>query len=456
MTALTLADRNHGLMRQNSAIVIQNDQAAPSIRGLVLLGLSILVFFFGGSLYWAMTSKLDGAVVAPASLVVEGNRKTVEHLEGGIVSAILVSDGDYVEEGQVLIELDSSAIDVDLNVLGSQLADLMVRRSRLIAQITNAPDFVEAQATASLPDLAKETNWQLTYMTQKQLFETERRARQAEADILDQRVISLNAQIEGITEQRGSNARQLEIAADELVNLQALLKKGLIAAPRVSTRQIDVERLRGTDLQLKGQQSQASNEISELRLSGLSNRKLRDENFAVEIATIEAQLAVVSSQFEGATKRQSRIKVVAPASGRVVEMNVFTAGGVVRPGEPILDIVPDGEGLIVEAKVNTADIEKLHIGQATRVRLSAFDQGNVPEAEGKIFDISADSLEDARTGEEYYIARVRLDIDQPIAVSELELLPGMPADLFVNTGERTAISYLTKPLADRISRTFIE
>ena len=177
---------------------------------------------------------------------------------------------------------------------------------------------------------------------------------------------------------------------------------------------------------------------------------------AVEIADVEAQLSAIEPQYDGATERQKRIRIAAPSSGRVVGMTVFTTGGVVRPGAPILDIVPDNDALIVEARIKTTDIEKLRIGQTTRVRLSAFDQGDVPEASGKIFDISADSLEDKRSGEEYYVARVMLDADQPDTVDELELLPGMPADLFVNTGERTAISYLTKPLSERVARTFIE
>ncbi|MEM9760732.1 MAG: HlyD family efflux transporter periplasmic adaptor subunit, partial [Pseudomonadota bacterium] len=151
-----------------------------------------------------------------------------------------------------------------------------------------------------------------------------------------------------------------------------------------------------------------------------------------------------------------RVVVAAPTSGRIVNMTIFTDGAVVGPGEPIMEIVPTDEELIVEARIETADIERLSIGQSTRVRLTAFDQADLPEASGRIYDISADRLEDERTGQAYFIAKVKLDTDQPDAVRALELLPGMPADLFVNTGERTAISYLTQPLSDRIIRTFIE
>ncbi len=229
-----------------------------------------------------------------------------------------------------------------------------------------------------------------------------------------------------------------------------------MAVTRVNARKIEIERLIGSDLSLAADKAQAEDQIAELQLTAMSRANLRDEAFAIELAEVKTQLNAVEPQFNGATERQKRIKLVAPASGRIVDMTIFTAGGVIRPGAPILDIVPDDQALIVEARVNTTDIEKLGVGQSARVRLSAFDQGDVPEANGKIFDISADSLEDQRTGEKYYVARVRLDQKQPEEVAQLELLPGMPADLFVNTGERTALSYLAKPLSDRIARTFIE
>lgn len=456
MTTLTPNPQAQNMMLLDAVDINLDPVKDPRIRSYVISGLLVLSLFIGGSFTWALSSKLDGAVVAPASLVVEGNRRTVEHLEGGIIRAIRVSDGDYVQAGQLLVELDSSDVDVDLNVLGSQLTDLGIRRARLTAQLSGDADFRQEETLASLPGVAGDAAAQLNFLTQKQLFEHEARARSAEADILEQRIISLTAQGDGLEEQRLSNARQLEITVAELSNLEVLLDKGLIAASRVNARRIEIERLGGIDASLRTQQIQATNQIGELRLSGLSQARLRSEALSTELAAVETQLAVVVSQFKGAAERQKRISVTAPASGRVVEMNVFTVGGVVRPGAPILDIVPDDEELIVEARVNTADIEKLQIGQATRVRLSAFDQGNVPEARGVIFDISADSLEDSRTGNEYYLARVKLDQEQPETVAKLELLPGMPADLFVNTGERTALSYLTKPLSDRIARTFIE
>ncbi|WP_299153786.1 HlyD family type I secretion periplasmic adaptor subunit [uncultured Tateyamaria sp.] len=426
------------------------------IAWFVVFGFLVVTGFVGGAAYWATASKLDGAVVAPASFVVEGSRKTVEHLDGGIVSSILVNNGDLVEAGQVLVELDSTDLGVDLDVIESQISDLSVRRARLVAQLRKDETFERSDVAAAFRVSLEPDTWASAFVTQKLLFDAERRSRTAEGALSDQRAANLEDQVRGLQAQRASNARQLEITRQELENLQILQAKGLVAAARVNARRVEVERLNGVDASLQTQEAQARNQISELRLATIGTQTLRDEAASTELAQIEASLATLEPQYIGASERLKRVSITAPVSGRVVEMTVFTTGGVVRPGAPIMDIVPIDEPLVIEARVNTADIEKLHVGQSSRVRLSAFDQGDVPEANGTIIDISADSLEDERTGQYYYVARVKLDTEQSADVAALDLVPGMPADLFVNTGERTALSYLTQPLSDRLARTFIE
>ncbi len=435
---------------------VQQKAPGSGIFWFILVGVLVIVAFIGGTTYWAITSKLDGAVVAPASFVVEGNRKTIQHLDGGIVSSILVKNGDLVEAGQTLLELDSTDLGVDLDVIESQISDLSVRRARLVAQLKGTQMFEQADVARSLRMALDQAVWSDAYVTQKLLFEAEQRSRQAEDALSRQRIANLEDQVQGLQAQRASNTRQLEITQQELGNLQTLLAKGLVAAVRVNARRVEVERLHGVDAALQTQEAQARNEISELRLATLGAQTVRDQAASTELAQIEAALATLEPQYVGATERLKRIAITAPVSGRVVEMTVFTAGGVVRPGAPILDIVPSDQPLVVEARVNTADIEKLYVGQSSRIRLSAFDQGDVPEAEGRIVDISADSLEDERTGQYYYLARVELDAEQPQEVASLDLVAGMPADLFVNTGERTALTYLTQPLSERLARTFIE
>ena len=447
---------SHALPSLETAQFELERQYEPSIGRYVFLGLFLLAVFFGGALYWSLSSKLDGAVVAPASLVVEGQRKTVEHIDGGIIRSILVTDGEFVEKGQTLVRLDSMEIDVDLDVLGSQMGDLSVRRARLLAQIEEQDRFNESDAFSQVPSGVSKQQWYGAFLTQKQLFDTEARARRTEAEINEQRIQTLQDQIKGLEEQRVSTLNQLEIVRVELADLEELFEKKLVTVSRISPRRIELERLIGNDVLLRTQITQAENQMRELSLTRLSRQKLREETITSELATVETQLALVRPQHLGAFERRKRIDIVAPERGRVVNLGVTTTGGVIRPGESILDIVPEDHDLIVEARVNTADIDKLEIGQDTRIRLSAFAQADVPEATGQIYDISADTLEDERTGEPFYIARVRLDADQPESVAELELLPGMPADLFIRTGERTAFSYLAQPINERLAKTFTE
>ncbi len=456
MTQIVPHNASRNALSLNEAEFIDISDASPRIGRYVWVGVLTLMAFVGGSAYWAFASKLDGAVVAPASFVVEGDRKTVEHLDGGIIRDILIADGDFVQADQPLIRLDSTDIDVDLNVLGSQMGELSVRRARLLAQMSGQDRFDEASAMAGFQAGMERLHWTSAYLTQKQLFDAEARARQTETRINEQRISGLKDEAQGLAEQRVRTQNQIEITLTELTNMQTLLDKGLVAATRVSSRQIELQRLYGVDASLRTQIAQAENQVRELELTLISQQKLRDEVIAGELAVVEAQLDLVRPQYAGTAERRKRIELLAPTSGRVVNLAASTTGGVIRPGEHIMDIVPEDQALIVEARVKTGDIDKLRIGQSTRIRLSAFAQADVPEASGKIFDISADALEDERTGEPYYKARVKLDAQQPEAVAALDLVPGMPADLFVNTGERAVIAYLSQPISDRLAKTFIE
>ena len=454
-TSLTPAP-NQSVLRLENYNRVPPKTSRAGIAGYVALGMVVVASFIGGSAYWATVSKLDGAVVAPASFVVDGNRKTVEHIDGGTVREISVNNGDLVEAGQSLLKLDSKELGLDLDVIASQIADLSTRRARLLAQLEGAAVFDVADFVSSLKTQLAPTDWQSAFATQKLLFDAEQRSRNAEDALTAQRIANLEGQIQGLDAQQAANARQLDITLQEVGNLETLLKKGLVAAARLNARRVEVERLNGVDAALRTQKTQARNQIIELRLAAEGAKTLRAEALSTELTQVEASLASLEPQHAGAVDRLKRVEIVAPVSGRVVDMKTLVAGGVVRPGEAILDIVPVNQPLIVEARVNTADIEALSVGQSTRVRLSAFDQGDVPEATGRIIGISADRLEDDRTGQFYYLARAKLDTVQTDDVTSLELVPGMPADLFVNTGERTALSYLTKPLSERVARTFID
>ncbi len=456
MTNIVPKPQKMPVLRLEDYNALQNETAGAAIKSYIFFGFLVACFFVGGSAYWAASSKIDGAVVAPANFVVDGNRKTVDHLEGGIVRKIHVRDGDLVEVGQTLVELDNTDLRVDLDVLESQLGDLMVRRAYLLAQIFEEDTFEAEDVAKTVGSHISTRAWQASFQTQRRLFDAERRTRQSQEAVRDQQVASLNGQIAGLQTQRAANARQLEITREELANLQALFERKLVTADRINSRRAEIERLAGLDASFQTEKARARNQIEEIKLAALSDEQLRTEQHASELVAVESEIARVGPQFLGTQSQQKRLLITAPVSGRVVGMTIFTDGGVVRPGAPILDIVPAEEDLVVEARVRTVDIDKLFVGQTTRVRLSAFGQSDVPEAVGTIVNVSADSLEDERTGQTYYSATISLDDVQTADIAALTFLPGMPADVFINTGERTALTYLVQPIKDRLARTFIE
>lgn len=422
----------------------------------ICLGVVALLGLVGGAGYWSMSAKLDGAVVATASFVVESNRKTVQHLEGGIVRDLLVKEGDYVTADQVLLRMDSTDSDIDVDVLGTQLAELFVRRARLLAELSGKKRFEFDLTRNPVVDALSPDEQKTLIDVQTVLFDAQVRAQTGEAEIVGQRVVRFEEEIAGLEEQREANGRQLVIIKQELGAFETLLKRGLTAASRVNGIKREMERLRGADAQFTTAQARAGNQIDELRLNKIGRERTRRTEIASELADLETRISSVGPQYYGAREKLKRVAVAAPVSGRIVNMQVYTEGGVIRGGEPILDIVPESDELVVEARVATADIEKLSVGQNTRVRLTAFDQTDVPEALGAIVGLSADSLTDERSGDQYFVARIKLDSEQPEQVRDLELIPGMPADVFVNTGSRTALSYFLQPLNDRLARTFIQ
>lgn len=433
--------------------------APPKASGIVfyvLLGLVALVGLVGGAGYWSVSAKLDGAVIAAASFVVESNRKTVQHLEGGIVRDILVREGDYVTADQVLLRMDSTDSDIDVDVLGTQLAELYVRRARLLAELAGKTRFAFDPSRNQVVGALSDEDRKALIAVQTDLFDAQVRAKNGEAAIVAQRIVRFEEEIAGLEEQREANDRQLTIIGEELVSFETLLKRGLTAASRVNGIKREMERLRGADAQFTTAQARAGNQIDELKLNKIGRERERRALIATELAEIETRISAVGPQYYGAREKLKRVAIAAPVSGHIVNMQVYTEGGVIRAGEPILDIVPETDDLIVEARVATADIEKLSVGQDTRVRLTAFDESEAPEATGAIVDLSADSLTDERNGEDYFVARIRLDEEQPDTVSALEIVPGMPADVLVNTGSRTALSYFLQPLNDRLARTFVQ
>lgn len=435
-------------MPQSRTLRCARDEDA---RRFILAGLFVVYVMLGGLLAWSVTARIDGAVIAPGTVAVESNRKSVQHLDGGVIGEILVREGDRVAAGQVLLRLDDTLERADLAIVTDQLHELMARRARLRAEIDGS------EAIAFDAELvAGETDATIHGILdgQRELFAAGRAARDGQQRIFSQRIASFRDQIAGLTEQSEARTRQIDLARQELAGIERLHANG--HAPL--TRVLELKRLIG---QIEARRAEhatdiarASNAIGEIGLQRIQVEQDFRERITEELRDVQARIQGLTERRVAAGLRLDRIAITAPQSGTVLALRAHTVGGVVQPGETLMEIVPADDALILQAQVLPQDVDKVQAGQSSRIRLSAFDQQTTPEILGVLESVSADQLEDPRGGAPYFVARIRIDESELDRLDGLVLVPGMPAEVFIQTGERLAISYLLKPLVETLARAF--
>jgi HlyD family secretion protein/epimerase transport system membrane fusion protein len=420
----------------------------PRRAGLALIG--VFVLGFGG---WAATAPLAGGAVAQGVISPEGSRKTIQHLEGGIVAALHVRDGDKVRRGQPLITLDSVQARAVYEAALDKYLTLAAARDRLEAEQAGTPEIAFSQELLSHDQ--KQVAGVLE--SQRRLFATRLAMRAAEADVLRQRMGQLHEQVEGWRAQMASAARQGDYIHEELAGKEALLAKGLTTKPEVLRLRRAGAEIGGSAGQYRAQMASAEQQIGETRLQLLALDAQNAEKIADELDQVRAQLDTARQQLAASKDVLGRTVVTAPVSGTVVGLQVKTEGGVVRPGERLMDVVPDHDALIIEARVSPKDVDVVHPGLAAQIHLSAFSSREQPRIDGVVKTISADRLTDAQTGVPYYLARVEVDPKTLRRFSpHARLVPGMPADVLIVTGERTLLDYLTEPFLNVLRRSFRE
>ena len=427
-------------------------QGSGSIRSHLIAGVGAAVLLVGGVGGWAATTEIAGAVIAPGVLVVDSNVKKVQHQTGGVVSELLVHDGDHVKAGDVVVRLDDTQARANLAILTKQLDELMARQAREEAERDGSSDIAfptELTSRSSEPEVV------LLLAGQQRLFEIRGKARAGQKAQLNERIAQLQQEIEGLKAQQSAKATEIEWVRKELEGVTTLWEKNLVQFTRVVGLQRDLAKAQGELGQLISNIAQSKDKITETELQILQiDQDLRAE-VGKDLATIRADMAETTEKKIAAEDVLARIEIRAPQDGIVHEMTVHTVGGVVAPGEAIMLIVPVNDVLDVEAKIPPRMIDQVRLQQTAMLRFSAFDQRTTPEIEGQVTRISPDLVQDEKKNEAYYMVRIAIPEDQ-VKSLHLALVPGMPVEGFIRTDDRTVISYLVKPLRDQIEKAFRE
>jgi membrane fusion protein, epimerase transport system len=433
----------------------QNDLARFSddrpIRRLGQLIVILVFFFFGG---WSLLAPLGSAALAPGTVTVEGYRKTVQHLEGGIVKAIYVRDGDTVTKGQVLLELDDTSSRAQLETLRGQLFSALAREARLITER-------DGKSTVSYPAILKNSSDPRAIenmRVQDQAFGVRKRSRAGEIEILKEQRGQLLAKIEGLKAQRTSRSNLSNSLTKELQDFRAMLKEGYVEKQKVSELERRLAESEGDRGDFAANIATAQTQISEIELKILQIDKEFQREVIEELSKVQSELSELNEKTQWLEDTVTRTVIKAPESGMVLGLTVHTLGAVIPPGGHLLDIVPQEEKLVVEAQVSPIDIDRVHTGQNCEIRFSAFKSAKTPKVSGSLTTLSADRLTDEQNKISYYLARVEVD---KVGLEELRqrgliLLPGMPAEVLINTGDRTFFEYLMQPISNMFARSLIE
>jgi len=424
-----------------------------SIRRNILAGLTVLAMLVGGVGGWASTTQLSGALTASGSVVVDSNVKKVQHPTGGVMGELRVRDGDRVKAGDIVARLDQTVTRANLAIITKGLDELFARKARLAAERDGA-------RTISFPDLltdrANEPEVAQIMDGERKLFELRRTSRTGQKAQLREQAGQLKEEIVGMTAQQTAKRKEIELITRELDGVRDLYKRNLVQLTRLTQLERESTRIEGELAQLIAAVAQAKGKISENELKIIQIDQDLSSEVAKEMREIDGKIGEFVERKITAEDQLQRVDIRAPQDGTVFQLTVHTVGGVVSPGEAMMLIVPDADSLTVEAKVDPKDIEQVQLKQKAVLRFPAFNAAITPEINGGVSRISADISSDQRTGQSYYVIRISIPPDQLSRLGDVRLVPGMPVECFIQTGERTVISYLLKPLRDQLMRTFRE
>jgi HlyD family secretion protein len=438
---------------QKALTDLQEKGARPSIRRHLIVGLTVVILLAGGLGGWASTAQISGALIAQGSIVVESNVKKVQHPTGGVVGEVRAHDGDLVKAGDIVVRLDDTVTKANLAIVTKNLDGLWARGARLEAEQRGLDKIVFPRA---LTDRAGDPDVKEIMANETKLFEVRVNGRAGQKAQFRERIVQLNEEISGLTAQEAAKDKEIGLVETELSGVRDLYDKHLVQLSRLTTLERDAARLAGERAQYIAQRAQAKGKITETELQIIQIDKDLVSDVSKDLREANDKIGELVERKVTAEDQLRRVDIRAPQDGMVLQSTVHTVGGVITAGDTIMLIVPQTDDLQVEAKVNPQDIDKLQVGQKTLLRLSAFNQRTTPELNGVVTRVSPDTTTDQRTGQSYYTIRVSMPPQEVARLGDVRLIPGMPVEAFVQTGERTLLSYLIKPLSDQLMRAFRE
>jgi HlyD family secretion protein len=425
-----------------------------SVRRPVTLGLVAILALVLGFGLWATLSHLNGAIVAQGQIEVERDRQVVQHLDGGVVAEILVTEGAQVVAGQPLLRLEGAALQSELTIVEGQLSELSSRSARLIAERDGSdtltfPDEIEALARTS-PEVEAQLDGQ------RRLFQARAETLAEQGQLLSRRIDQITAQSNGIAAQRAALTRQLDLIEQELASQQSLLDKGLAQAGAVLALQREEARLDGQIGELAAELARTEGQITEIEIEMSSLGTKRREEATTELRQIGPMVLELAERRRALQDRIDRLEVRAPVAGIVLGLQVTTPQSVLRAADPVLYVIPQDRPLEITARIPPIHIDEVSVGQTAELVFSAFSSRETPHLTGRVTLVSPDALTDPQTGATYYTAQIELAEGERARLGDRTLLPGMPVEVFLQTGRRTPLAYLVKPFTDYFARAFRE
>jgi epimerase transport system membrane fusion protein len=426
-------------------------RASDSGRWSATLGWTIMVLFFGGIGSWAALAPLNGAVVASGVVKVEGNRKSVQHLDGGIVKELRVREGDQVKAGDILIVLDDSQARAEFEVLTEQWVVLRATEARLMTELANETTLT---MPAELAGRSDESYSRQIWAGQVKQFESRRAALDGQRKVIAEKIHQLQSQIEGAEAQVKAYVEQSESVHAEADSVAPLVEKMLLPKPRLLQLQRSAYGLDGQIAEQQASIAKFRQAIAEQELQIAQLGKDQMAEITKELRDVQARLVEVLPKRTNAEAVLGRTEIRSPYGGRVVGLNVFSVGGVIQRGEKILDIVPDEDALTIESQIAVEDISDVHPGMRAELHLVAYKQRTTPSIHGKVVQVSADRLTDSKSGNAYYVVSILPDLEELDRLPGVKLYPGMPATVTIPTESRTALDYLVGPLTMSFNQAF--